>query len=793
MSRRRVCGYDLNGWRDMAARNWMVRPGEDAEPGSDIFLTESGPLPVVVQAGDPARWIGGPQAMLAPHGRGEGWGEVGRRERRVGVRQALERDEPGTDLLAAALGGLAQDTQHAVLAIDDTPFTTEHLQERLLSVLGVMRISARLLVWRPVLAALFAIDRDLVGQGQKVGVICQTTEGLSLQTLRIRRESGAHAPVLAPERRTAGRTLTSDFGYRRLVESASQAVAADQPVSFIAGDAQAVGRLTLGLLARREILRLPGGAWHLFLPPKALDPPEFDLSDASFAPLADCDVVLLETLTEGRLREGLERGVAAVLRREVVTLPPSAIAQGALVAARRIEPDDPIYFDFLPQISTIVQRSEGAVSFDLIGAEETLQAGRLYRSERPARLAIPAQQDRLSVYLRKQAEDWPRKAIIELGTTLTKASPVDLWVEQAPAAGRATILMQSPDISRQLTVDWETAEQIHMDWDSLVQSLATPLPTIPKRLVLPCGMQGWAGTDRARGLAALLAENASRREVDWDSLAVRLVQRPYGFYCISSDGELPRELDAGTVALLTDLTARASAHLRGRVEGSVMADNASLKFLTWQFRRCPGEAARLLCDSLDLRWRTHLRFSGNERVLQYQGLGRVARDETLEAIILDHLRGKQITDWSWRRESACLAFLLSRSDTAPLLLTHKDVQRAARIVIREFEANIGAGYTKFAYAPFLLGGLLRWRLKEPRALVAGIDRDATAMARVVERAIKDINGMRPRPARLERYLRLLGDLHDELQGAGGNPDLLLDIYGASQDLRPSRTGAATIA
>ena len=792
MNRRRVCGFDLNGWRDMAARNWLVRPGEDPEPGSETFLTESGPLPVVVRAGEPARWIGGPQAMLAPHGRGEGWGEVGRRERRVRVRLALEGEDPGTDLLAAALGGLAQDAQHAVLAIDDTPSTTEQLQERLLLVLGSMRISARLLVWRPVLAALFAIDRGLADEGQKVGVICQTAQGLSLQTLRIRRESGAHAPVLAPERRSAGQMLTSAFGYERLVERACQAVAMGQPAPFVAEDAQAVGRLALGLPTRSEILRLRGGAWSLLAPPEALDPPEFDLSAGSFASLDDCDVVLLETLTEGNLREQLVRGVSASMRREPKALPPGAIAEGALTAARRIEPDDPVYFDFLPQISTIVQRSEGAVNFDLIGAEETLQAGRLYRSEQPARFAIPAQQHRLSVYLRKQAEEWPRKAIVDLGTALTKASPVELWVEQAPAAGRATILMQSPDISRQITVDWETAEQLHQDWDSLVESLATPLPTIPKRLVLPCGLQGWTGTDRARGLASLLAENTSRREVDWESLADRLMQRPKGFYCISSDGDLPPQLDLRTVALLDDLTARALAHFRGRFEGSVTADNASLKFLTWQFRRCPEDVARLLCDSLDLRWRTHLRFSGNERVLQYQGLGRVARDEMLEAIILDHLRGKQIADWNWRRESACLAFLLSRSDTAPLLLTHRDVQRVARIVIREFEANIGAGYKKFAYAPFLLGGLLRWRLKEPRALVAGVDRDATAMARVVERAIEDIRGMRPRTARLERYLRVLGDLRDELQGAGGNPDLLLDIYGVSQDFRPSRSGAAAI-
>jgi hypothetical protein len=56
------------------------------------------------------------------------------------------------------------------------------------------------------------------------------------------------------------------------------------------------------------------------------------------------------------------------------------VARGALEAARRLTHGEPVYFDFLPQISTIILGREAARSHNLIDTRVTLPASRVYRS-----------------------------------------------------------------------------------------------------------------------------------------------------------------------------------------------------------------------------------------------------------------------------------------------------------------------------------------------------------------------------------------------------------------------------
>jgi hypothetical protein len=48
---RRLVGYDLNGWRDLAARNWLGQPGED-DAGMVEEVVSGGVGGVVVRLGD---------------------------------------------------------------------------------------------------------------------------------------------------------------------------------------------------------------------------------------------------------------------------------------------------------------------------------------------------------------------------------------------------------------------------------------------------------------------------------------------------------------------------------------------------------------------------------------------------------------------------------------------------------------------------------------------------------------------------------------------------------------------
>ena len=300
-------------------------------------------------------------------------------------------------------------------------------------------------------------------------------------------------------------------------------------------------------------------------------------------------------------------------------------------------------------------------------------------------------------------------------------------------------------------------------------------------------MPAWEDTARADGLLSLLQSEPFRIKPDWETLAAKLSQRPFGQYCISSDGDLPAEIGREEIERLDILTDKALDVTRRRLAGETGAgteDNAALKFLTWQFRRCPTDVVKWLTECIETRGRAHP-FVRHQMswVLVYQGLGRILRDEEAVERVVEMLLSSEVENWVWNRQSACMAFLLSRSDMAPMLLSREDVDRLANRTLADFRRNIGEEYTMFNYAPFLLAGLLRWRLKDPTALVSGIDPLAEDFLAIIEKVEVDLIGRRKPSANLQRrrdkILPILRDLKEELLGEGTNPDLLMDIYGAS--------------
>ncbi|MBV7380594.1 hypothetical protein [Maritimibacter dapengensis] len=675
-----------------------------------------------------------------------------------------------------------------VIAIDDTPASDELVQEHLLAASGVARLRNVMLVWRPVLAVLHALDQKLVCEGQTVGVVTQSAEGVSLQSFDLRPAHGKSTRVVAPERRRTGRSVSGPLGFSSLVRTARYLALGEDGLSARTAHrarARSVGNFALGLPVSPEVLRQQNGDWDLVDLSDEVWPTALTL-DETLPDFSECDAVLLETVAEGAAAEALHRAVAQVSKSPLIRLTPYAVARGALVAARRLGSGDPVYFDFLPRISTIVFSGNSASNFDLIDAKETLEAGRLYRSPVPAELAIPGGQNQISVYLRKDAAPWPRKAKLELDKPLRSNTPVSLWVEQKPAAGRARILMEARDLGRSFTIDWDEATEEKRSWEDIIDSQHGTV-SVPSRLVLPCGLDAWHDSERADGLFTLLDKETDRRNPDWDTLAAKLSQRPFGKYCISSDGDLPDEIDPEYVEHLDRLTERAIDVTQRRLRGEVgpgTEDNAALKFLTWQFRRCPEPVAGWLIDCIEADDRTHpfVHYAASW-VLVFQGLGRIIKDEKIEQKAIETLLSTKIEDWVWNRQSAGMAFLLSRSDTAPFLLNRYDVERLGRRAIADFKRNLHGEYTMFNYAPFLMAGLLRWRRKEPAALVAGTDPLADEFLKIILRVEDDMTGRdRSSPnfaRRRSKFLPILKDLKAEVQGNGSNPDLLLDIYSVS--------------
>lgn len=786
MTLRKLCGLDVNGWRDISARNWRLIPGEEEEVGP-IEVISNGPLTSVVLSGNEPKstWIGGPQAQVAPHGLGDGWGEVGKQDRRIFVRSLLDGSDNRIEPLSAAFSGMGGGAACNVVAIDDDASSTELFQEHILTALGTASLRNAILVWRPVLAALYALDKGLIDEGQKIGVICHSAKGISVQSFNLRHAHGSSTRVVAPERRVSGRGIEGDFGYASLVRSARQLAIGDDGLSARTAHrafARCVGRFALGLPSEAEVVRRANGDWEIV-----------DLSSESHAnfseyvfdveELSECDVVLFETLTEGILANALSQALKKSIKAPLVHLETDAVALGALIAAQRLCDGDPIYFDFLPRISTIVFSGAGASNFDLIREDETLEAGRLYRSPVPAELAIPPGQNEISVFLRKSTDKWPRKAKLQLSKPLANNTPVSLWVEQKPAAGRARILMEARELGQSFTLDWEHAQIEERAWDEIIESLDEKI-SIPARLVLPCGLEPWEDSNRADGLLTLLKTEPERVNPDWDTLAATLAKRPFGKYCISSDGNVPDEIASVSLDRFEILTERALDVTQSRLRGETgrgTEDNAALKFLTWQFRRCPSQVADWLIDCVESSGKDHP-FVNHQAswVLVYQGLGRIVNNEATERRAVKALISRNIKDWVWNRQSAGMAFMLSRSDSAPLLLERDDVERIAQRVIADFERNLKSEYTTFIYAPFLMAGLMRWRLKVPTALVAGLDPLADNFRKAIDNAIHDLQHRKSKDLnfqkRRDKYLPILRDLREEVLGNGTNPDLLLDIY-----------------
>lgn len=790
MKKPKICGYDLNGIRDCAAKNWHYS-AQGEEVIGDISVTGSIIAPDVVRVGIGGRskWIGGSQAQLAPHGRGGGWGVVGAVERRISVLELLHKEASERECLGAALSGHTSGAKFCAVSLDEDHSFTEDLQDRLITAISKEKLGRSLLVWRSVLVILGLLtnqNKELTFvDKQTVGVLTHARSGITVQKLEIRSYQTGSGKIYAPERQQAAKIIQTSFGYDTLISNAKVNFLSDiehsQGVDTVLR--RAIYELALNGISSEALSRNSRGNFNFIKEKKLLL--EFkgdDFSDLGSA-LIDCDCVVFETLSAGPIKLALAQRLAKIFGSKLTVADEDIVARGALEAARRYAKGEPVYFDFLPAISTIVLGDEGAKSFDLVRPDEILQAGRIYRSPEPAKFAVQPGQSEISIYLKKEMMPSPRKANVSLGNKVQDRFPVELSVEQAPSAGRAKIFIYAPMLARQFLVDWEGAEELDKSWDELISDLSQGNPSIPKRLILPCTKSLWDGQDGTPGLTELISQEKSRHQPDWELLTKQLSSRFEGAYCVSSDGEIPNEITGQSRDGLDELTIRAWEHAYKRLDGRSAESNGTLKFLTWQFRRAPEGVASKLIEVISER-----NASGQHPVVShaaswvlfYQGLGRTCLKHDDEERAIKVLMASNLSTWNWRNETAAMAFLLSRSDTAPLNLSQRDIERLAERIIQEFSAEIGGNYTKFNYAPFLLGGLIRTRLKDRHALTIGFDPVAEQLAIAITRTRKDLQRLARKgwkeKIKADKYSQLLENLSDELMGETSNPNLLVDLY-----------------
>lgn len=780
-SPKKISGIDLNGVRDLAARNWILNnEGEetffDGEPYINLGSVRSSIIRVDTPSG--SEFVGGVQASLAPHGRGGGFGQIGKIENRTPLIEIINSEETQTEKLSAALSALSPPAAHTIVSISDSPSTSEIYQDNLLKALRKNKERSYLLIWRSVLTALSQIHLPEILTGTRVGIINHSLQGLDIQILEIKEANVKNQLLLVPERKAAGVSIETGFGYRGLfdtVKSYLETLTTDRMLDV--SQSNNLGLMALGQQTHSELVRSETGAWRELKPQKSITD-LLELNNINLESLngffADCDLLLFESFCTGQLEARIRAKLQTASDKKIIAVNGMEIAKAALHAAKRLEQDYPIYFDFLPQISTIVRSAKKAKSEDLIDQSETLRAGKIFRSQKPAEFAISSEAEKIEIYLKKEAEERPRKSVLELGSPPATSTKVLVTVEQIPALGRASIQVKADSIGLNRIIDWEKAEILEETWDELIKRQKAPTVPIPERLVVPGNLYNWSVGDDD-GFEKLLEYSADADRPNWDILSSR------AYSSFSSDGEIPKGVPKSIINNLETLNKKAMVDFREIVAGVRPQNNSILKFFTYQYKLCPNDIAPLLLDLWQHRFNKSfkhpLKLNASSWVLIFQGFGRVVFDSLLEEKAIKMMLSIPIKDWRWREQTACMAFLLSRSKSAHTLLKPEDLPFLLERIKVEFKQNIGDTYTLFNYTPLLLAGLLRYREIDPNFLLIGADPAAKEIQQLLDIVLRDLKSSRKVSyANREKYTNWIKEIRTYMKGEQGNPNLLLDIY-----------------
>lgn len=766
----RLIGLDMNGWHDFAVRSWLKdRDGIDQRV-PDGYTVDGGTLSRVVEVGDETRTtIGGPGAQMALHGRGPGWGDFGDETRRILLRRSDDPRAWGT-----AMRELGTEPRIAVLAVPDEPSMTEASREKRLDAMRSLRARRTMLVWSSVALALTQCAEMAVEADQRLGIVELDDSGLRVQVLDIVERDG----LLTPRRRNAGRRIPSNVGLAPREKSALDQITSESNDARVA---RALGFADLpALLAMTrpgdmlvELIRLENGDWFEAIG----EAPGISWDVSLCSTLAGCGRVVVH----GPCDRGLLQKVASEVRRDcdapVTIASENAVARGAFLVALRLRLGMPPWFDYLPNIETIVQDQDGAESLSLVATDEVAEAGKVWRSPRPVPLVWQGKSERIEVWLKKEDDAKPRSSPATVQAGPARDEKVLLFLEQEPAQGRARLRITSdtwPELrDRPSVVDWEAGrhDEKDRDWQTIIADFQVRPPVIPERVVLPAHRDLWY-PDQGDGLAQALRwfngrdygpvyrALSNRRQVYHDQ--PDHPQHTRQFFAIDSDGGRPEGVEDDDWVRLIEVLNRAEADFTtGRVR-----NNDALGVLSWSFRLCPSTVWPILVRVL--------RGQGGKpafpgwQTMYPQALGRIAQGNDAFRCSIDYLN-RQMTPWN-KNQQACAAFLLSRNDEIFDIMDQPTIERWADAAVLSLREGLSEGFSqRHQYLPILIAGLLRWRLRERSAFTAGHDKNAEVMTRLLESTIL-VRSLRKKD--MTAYQAVLSALRDK----GTRPDLLQTLF-----------------
>lgn len=643
----KLCGIDLNGMHDHAARSWSTDVGDERVHGEknnepDCFIVDGGSAGVAVEVGENVRrMVAGPQAAFAPHGRGEGWGSVGEPGRRCRIVDALRETESENGLLeglgrrsiVAAVELFAQDADIAVFVIPDSGRLLERQQSALLSALQEARTRRVELVWRPIALCLGLLSRlgsvlDAKGRDITIAVLSDMPDSLHVTELELVTRTWRGREIIAPRRRRHGEEVPWNGCWGTRVGEALQTVqAANASIDpeTIKRQSRLPYDIAAGRQTRDEIIRDELGRWIEIRVPTGSKNNVHAPPTPALDRMKDADVILLDAPGEVQAADFLKQAALRHLPFDplLIELTPDTAARGACDAARRLARHEPPWFDFLPGIAVTVIRKNGCADFqDLIPiGEDAVPAGEPYRCRQPPSYSIRRGLEELEIYLEKEDESQLRKWSAPFVPPPEREMVVTLRLEQRPTQGWARIDMTSDHWSQlrnhPIRLDWSDLPFEERSREELLDDL-NQSPGYPDRIVYQAHASYWEMGPDWRSTTEMYLRHAG----GFDGNHGRMLGKLYDYFRSSSppdgtrgkrfpldtDGKLPdrlakerqEEIEGLLRTMLEHLSNDLDRHIRSRKVPLGLSCPASWLFLpaTWCFLRCPEQIRKRLIHAV---------------------------------------------------------------------------------------------------------------------------------------------------------------------------------------------------
>ena len=814
---RKIIGLDLNGWRDFAARDWSYDQYDDEnlDENTKAFAFVDGKHgSVVVDFGlfgkqkSEGRYVGGPQAIISPIGRGSGWSDIGRTTLRTSVVELFSAITQAAnsianwntqkklqDQLRSAAEAVTMHGDEIIAVVPDRPELNDDAREFLLQSFKRKNVAVRLL-WQPVAMVLAALEKGLLtnlSDGLRIACFAHGTDGVYSQILTLRKLVD-YPGLFAPERCDVGQVTAPELALKHFLRQAETLLSTKNPGVEL--ERCEPSRLPMDLLFSdqvpnsSEILRINNGNWTQVVPPRRNDI-HFNTTPSFNDTRSEAwDVALVATPLAPGLAEKYADIVAQVCGgRPLIKLANHDIALGALLAGRRIESGIPHYLDTLEQISMIVLQGEEVALEDLVPENAIVVANKEFVSEPITGFGWPSDTSSVTFYLSKseQIRKWTTKEI----KAPAERQPVEIRLRQMPAQGRASVFVTSRE--------WQNlrAQPIYLDWDKLetdprsfeeIAAELKPHPVVPKRVIGYAHQALWEGAAYSRGFSLFIQRFDARDDKQVSVLASALnrtamLQEEVGEYgrpiykqarLLDFDGNspsaVPAMLQSALDNALDQVCQRALSHVR---QGIPLRNNSLLRAATWSFGRCPT----VIQDEI-LRAAEAIAYEDAHpflaptaaKVVVLQGLGRVLKDEKRIGQAIDLLVEMPMS----ANVMAALSSLLARPMSAPRVLSEARTHKIAQFLANALdELRVAKKFGNLLnYALNMTGGLLRCRELRPYALLAQKPGDAAALKIRLEEMKESLQRNKTTKQNYIKKIKLIEDLIDMLLGVGANSRIL---------------------